>query len=289
MRLLDVRVASCGRWRPIILAGLLLAVAGCVLPFAYRHADWLVLWKLDQYFDLSRAQKNSLAEQLKAHLARHQKDALPGYIAFLSQIRDRCRGKITREDVEWVFATYERLRADLFEGFVQDGAVFLASVDEEQVRHLEQRFQKDNEATEHLLREPAAERLAERAESTMDLLHDWLGPLSAEQTQRITRLSLALPDTQQIRLNYQRQRQRTLLHLLRSTRDRDALGRGLRDVMVHPEHHAAAEFRRATGDMQRAVIDMILAVERIITQRQRDHLLKKLQELIDELTELTVS
>ena len=274
----------------IVLLGAIVVTAGCLWKVSYRYADWLVLWKLDQYFDLSREQKAVLAGQLKGHLARHRNDALPAYMAALRQLGDRVRKPITREDVDWAFATYQRFREELFEGFVADGTAFLVSVDEEQIRNLEERFRKDNEKAERRLQEPARQRLAERAEETLELLRDWLGPLSPEQEKRITELSLTLPEMKPLSVQFHRERQQVLMRLLRqSPRDREAIAQGLRDWVVHPERRESAAFRRTSAEAQRAVAEMAVAVDRMATPRQREHVLKKLQALIDELQDLSAA
>jgi hypothetical protein len=282
------------RWKfqaplPLVLSGVVLIAAACALNTTYRYADWLVLWKINQYFDLNREQKNALAGQLKMHLAHHRKEALPVYVSFLSELRDRVRERVTRRDLEWMFATYDRLRADLFEGFVTDGTAFLVSVDEEQIRNLEQRFKKDNDKAEKLLQESVKERLAERADSTLELLHDWLGPLSKEQERRITELSLALPDTQPLRLKFHRERQQILMQLLRPPRDRDAIAQALRDWVVFPERRESPAFRQALQQMRLAIIDMALAIDPMLTRKQREHALRKLQELIDDIKGLSAA
>lgn len=289
MSLFDLRRRSGAGWLSAVLVGMVFVAAACAVNVTYRYADWLALWKINQYFDLNREQKNALAGQLKSHLARHRKDALPIYISALSELRDRIRDRLTRRDLEWVFETYQRLRADLFEDFVTDGTAFLISVDDEQIRHLDERFKKDNDKAERLLQESTQERLAERAESTLELLRDWLGPLSAEQERRVTRLSLALPDTQPLRLKFYRERQLVLMQLLRPPRDPDAIAQGLRDWVVFPERREAPAFRQALDQMQAAIIDMALAIDPMLTVRQREHALRKLQQLIDELKGLAAA
>ena len=109
-------------------AALLVLLAGCSLTQAYRYADWIILWEIDHYFDLTSAQRHDLGLRLTPLLARHRHEAIPQYEAFLLQIRQRLERGLTSQDIDWTYATYDRLRADLFERLVSDGGVFLASM-----------------------------------------------------------------------------------------------------------------------------------------------------------------
>ena len=271
------------------LVALALLVAGCSLALAYRHADWLILWEVDHYFDLTSEQKASLDRNLKVLLARHRTEALPAYEGFLSQIQERVWSGLRREDVDWGFTTYQNLRADLFERIVGDGAVFLASVDEHQVQYLEQALRKDNQKSDQLLKVGTEERLAKRARATVEFVEDWLGELTADQKRRITTMSRALPDLQGPWLAYQRHQQQELLHQLRIRRSPEVLSAYLRDWLIFPERRAPPAYQRALDDMRAGVKDMILAVDRMATQQQRSHALEKLHSLIDTIHELAVS
>lgn len=109
---------SRSEWRPRwlwCLALLLLTLAGCSLTTSYRYANRIILWQLDHYFDLKSDQRRDLNQRLTPLLTRHRHEALPEYESFLREIRQRIERGLTGSDVDWAYATYDRLRADLFE------------------------------------------------------------------------------------------------------------------------------------------------------------------------------
>ncbi len=53
------------------LLGVLIAGTSCTFKLAYDYADWLILWQLDHYFDLTHEQKNFLSARLDT-LLTHQ-------------------------------------------------------------------------------------------------------------------------------------------------------------------------------------------------------------------------
>lgn len=266
--------------------GLLILLAGCSSLSFYRYADWLILWQVDHYVDLTSDQRHDLAQRLTPLLARHRHEAIPQYESFLVQFRQRFERGLTGQDLDGVYAGYDRLRADLFDRVVADGGVLLASVDSRQVRILEAALQKDHEKAARLVQDPAPERLKKRADATLGWLEDWLGSLSKDQEAQIREWSLALPDTQQAWVAYQQQRQQELLTLLHQSRTPEHVAGELRTMFVYQDHTAPQAYQDAVSQMRAAVKTMALAIDQQVTADQRRHAVTKLQRLIDQLHDL---
>ena len=267
-------------------AGLLVLLAGCSSLSFYRYADWLILWQVDHYVDLTSDQRHDLAQRLTPLLARHRHEAIPQYESFLVQFRQRFERGLTGQDLDGVYASYDRLRADLFDRVVADGGALLASVDSRQVRILEAALQKDHEKAARLVQDPAPERLKKRADATLGWLEDWLGSLSKDQEAQIREWSLALPDTQQAWVAYQQQRQQELLALLHQSRTPERVAGELRTMFVYQDHTAPQAYQDAVRQMRDAVKTMALAIDQQVTADQRHHAMTKLQRLIDQLHDL---
>jgi hypothetical protein len=267
-------------------AGLLVLLAGCTLTLTYRYADWIILWQVDHYFDLTADQRHDLALRLTPLLARHRHEAIPQYEAFLVQIRQRLERGLTSQDIDWAYATYDRLRADLFDRLVTDGGVLLASVDPRQVRTFEEALQKDHDKAARLVQAPGPERLKKRAHVTIDWLEDWLGPLSQDQEAQIREWSLALPDTQQVWFAYRQQLQQELLALLHQPRTPERVAGELRAMLVYLDQHAPQDYQDAVRQMRAAAKTMALAIDQRLTPDQRHHAVTKLQRLIEQLHDL---
>lgn len=268
-------------------AGLLFFLSGCSILSVYRYADWFILWQADHYLNLTSDQRHDLAQRLTPLLARHRHEAIPQYEAFLLQIRQRLERGLTNQDLDWVYATYDHLRTDLFDRVIADGSVVLASVDSRQVRNLESALQKDNAKAARLMQAPAPERLKKRANATIDGLEDWLGPLSKDQEAQIREWSLALPDTQQFLATYHQQRQEELLVLLRQPHTPESISRELRALLVfYPDPTAPQAYQDAVHQMRTAVKTMALAIDQQATPDQRHHAMTKLQRLIEQLHDL---
>jgi len=282
----STRAPRYGLWA-LCVTGLLFFLAGCSIISVYRYADWLILWRADHYLDLTSDQRRDLTQRLTPLLARHRREALPQYEAFLIQIRERVERGLTSQDLDWVYANYDRLRDDLIDRIIADSGVVLASVDSRQVRTLEAALQKDNAKAARLAQAPVQERLRQRADETIEWLEDWLGSLSKDQDAQIRRWSLAFPDSQQFWVTHQQQRQQELLAILRQPNTPDIVARQLRTVLVfYPDHAAPQNYQDAVREMRIALTTIVLAVDQQITTRQRQHAVTKLQRLISQLHDL---
>lgn len=264
-----------------------MALAGCSFTTtAYRYADRIILWKLDHYFDLNRDQRHDLAQRLTPILQKHRHEALPQYETFLREIAQRVEQGLTGQDIDWAYATYDRLRIDLFERVVADSGNFLASVDARQVRSFESALQEDNAKAARLLQTPTPDRLNKRAQSTLDWLKDWLGPLTKEQQAQIREWSLVLPDVQPMQLAYQRQHQQELLTLLHHSRTPERIAQELHAMFVYPDQTAPQSYQDVISRMRAASKTMALAIDQRVTSEQRRHAVAKLQQLIDQVHDL---
>jgi hypothetical protein len=277
-------------WLRLLLISLMAGMLTSCMPiFLYRHADRLVLWKIDEYVDLTADQKQFVRARLKDLLAQHRKDALPVYERFLIQIKEQSVDGLDRQEVDEIFSTYERLRADLFGRIVADGTVILSSLTDRQIQYLEHQFQRDHEKAARKLKEDRDSRLSRRASTTLDWLKDWCGAYSKDQQQRIKDLSMALPDLSAVRLKYQEHRQDELIQFLQSIRDPQVLSGYLENLLLFPERSAPPDYQHAIEHMTQSVKDMVLAVDRMTTTQQRTHALAKLQRLIDDIHALAAS
>ena len=280
------RAGRQGLWAWCV-SGLLVFLAGCSIVSLYRYADWIILWEADHYLDLTSDQRRDLSQRLTPLLARHRREAIPQYEAVLVQGRQRIERGLTNQDIDWAYATYDHLRADLFDRIIADSGVVLASVDSGQVRTLEAALQKDHTKLTQRVQAPAPERLRKRTDAIIEWLDDWLGSLSKDQEAQIRQWSLALPDNQQFWATYQQQRQQELLALLRQPRTPDIVARELSALLVvYPDQTGPPAYQDAIHQMRTAVKTMALAIDQQATPDQRRHAVTKLQRLIDQLHDL---
>lgn len=268
-----------------ILAFMVL-ITGCGVTFGYRHADWLIRWQVDHYLDLDSTQRRELTTRLQALLQRHRAEALPQYEQFLKEVQLRVDRGLTAEDPDWIYVSYDRLRADLFERVAPEGGALLTTVTDKQIRNFEEVLRNEEQKATRRLQKPAKARLDERARTMLSLAEDWLGPLSAEQTLRIRQWSVALPDTQPAWWQYRRHRHQELLTLMRHRPPVGEMTQALRAMFVSPERSAPQIYLDTVKDLRAGLTTMLLGMDRILTPVQRRKAIATIQKLIDDVHSL---
>lgn len=271
------------RTAALCLLSMAVLLSGCALTFGYRHADWMISWQLDHYLDLTAGQRRDVTARLKPLLDRHRTEAIPQYEQFLKELQQRVSRGLTREDLEWMYASYDRFRADLFERAVPDGSALLMTVSERQVRNLEDVFRKEENKSVRTLQGSTSKRLEERTRKMLAMAEDWLGPLSAEQVARVSPFTKALPDTQPVIRHYRRQRQQEFLTLLRRPASLEDMRRELRMIFVQPDQSAPAGYREMVSELRASLTVLLLETDRLLTVQQRRKAVTSIQRLIDDL------
>ena len=266
-----------------------LLMAGCAITFGYRHADWLIRWQVDHYLDLNAGQRRDVTGRLEILLRRHRTEALPQYERFLQDVQERVARGLTNEDLDWLYASYDHFRADLFERLAPDGGVVLTSVTDKQIRHFEDILQKEERKAARALQKPVVARLEDRAQKILSWAEDWLGPLSHEQSGRIRQWSLALPDTQPVWWQYRRQRQQELVTMMRRRPPTLEATQVLRSIFVTPDQSAPPVYLDTVKEFRVRLTTMLLGIDRTLTPTQRRKAIATLKKLIDDVHGLYAS
>lgn len=273
----------------LCLLSMVVLMSGCALTFGYRHADWMITWQLDHYLDLTTRQRQEVTTRLRPLLARHRSEAIPQYEQFLLDVQQRVSRGLTRDDLEWMYASYDRFRADLFDRAVPDASVLLTTVGERQVRYLEEAFHKEEKKAMRALQGPSSKRLEARTKKIISLAEDWLGSLSSEQVAILSPYAQALPDTQPALWQYRLQRQQELLHVLRRPASVEEMNRELRRIFVQPDQTTPAAYREMVSELRSSLTRLLLETDRLLSVKQRQKAVASIQRLIDDLHGLSRS
>ncbi|CAG8867563.1 hypothetical protein PS627_02552 [Pseudomonas fluorescens] len=181
--------------RPLLLiAASLLMVACSRIDLAYRNLDVLVPWSLGDYLDMNREQKGWLDQRLKQHLAWHCQTQLPGYLAWLDQIRQMvAEDDVTDQQLQQRTAEAREAIGRVTEEITPSAAQLLRGMDDQQVREMREAFSEDiRERQAKYVDTPLVRQIERRAERMEKRLKPWLGELSAEQRVRVMAWSQAL-------------------------------------------------------------------------------------------------
>lgn len=270
----------------LICACLLLGSCSAIRTI-YNQAEHLIAWRLDDYFDLTEAQRALFHERFAAFHRWHRRSQLPGYVALLSAAEQRVERGPNHGDVDWL-RTQARSQAQAAITHGQEDIVaLLRGLTDRQVAHAQQRFERDNRkwAREHGVGESADEQRRLRAKLDIEHIEHWTGSLTREQKTRIARLSSDLPLDADAHLRDRRRRQREFLDLLAGRNDARFPVR-LRQWLENWDATRPRDLDAELDRFDRLRADMIIEVYAVLGPAQRDKVRERVHWYADALRDL---
>ena len=93
------------RWCWLIVP---LLLAGCTVRLLYSWLDWIIPWKLDDYFQLTPVQRTLLDSELRGLLRWHRQAELPGYVITLRALSYDLARPLSERQAEYYFTRFEQ-------------------------------------------------------------------------------------------------------------------------------------------------------------------------------------
>jgi hypothetical protein len=281
-------VHSC---RATLLGAVLLALAACsAVRVAYNNADLYLTWKAEDYFALDSRQRALLRTKLDATSTWHRSEELTRYAAVLGAAGERVGGGVDEADIEWLL-TSARLRYEaLARQSAPGAAAVLSSLTPAQIARFEVKLQRENEdfAAEYVAPPPDAQR-RRRFERTLELMEEWVGPLSDSQRARMQGLSFAVPLTNALRHADRQRRQEAFIAILAEHLAPETLAPALEAWMIAWDAGRAPEYEALSNEARRQTVAMVLDLDRSLTSKQRTRLQARLARYAREFESLAVN
>ena len=274
-----------GRCRLTLLLLLIALVGGCsALRLSYSQADTLLAWRANEYFDLNPLQKHDLSVRLERLHVWHRYEQLPDYAVFTSAAIAKVRQGLNYDDAVWFIEGLKaRYRVIVNRGSA-DAAEMLATLAPEQINALQNKWHKVNRkfASEHELDGSVEKRKRARLKKTLDQIQDWTGGLTDEQDQKIAALLDAVPLIEHLRHADRIRRQQEFLQLLKLRASPREFRPKLQAWLLDWERGRAPAFEQLSGEVYARRIEFYLAVDQLLTPGQRQIVLRRLQEYVDD-------
>jgi len=276
--------------RIFILAACLAALGGCsMLRLGYGQVDIFAAWTADQYFDLDHTQKQDFRARFDRLHEWHRYEQLPEYAAFLGVMRARLQKGLAWEDVLWFIEGAKQRYRVIVKRSVDDVASLLLTVTPEQLHALQRRWDKDNRrfVSEYRLEAGPDEQRRARLRRVLSRIRDWTGHLDHEQEQKISAMANELPLIHGMRHQDRLRRQREFLQLMELRANREVFAARLKHWLLNWEEGREPEYNRLFTEWTTRQADLYVAVDRMLTQRQRAAAGQRLQNYIEDFTRLS--
>jgi hypothetical protein len=279
--------------RIIVALALAMGLAACsAIKLGYSTAPDLAYWWLDGYLDFTSTQAPQVKDALRRLHVWHRHEELPRVVELLERLEQLAPGPISAQQACGVVSEVQaRMRAvaDHAEPAVISVA---ASLTPGQLRHLERKYRRNNEAFTHdWLAPPAAERLDKRFKQVLERVETIYGSLDAPQ-RAVLRAGIAQAGYEPQRVLAERQRrQKDLLQTLHrvanpATRAEDARTL-MRGYLERAQHSPDPAYRAWQEALVQQGCRIFANVHASTTAVQRQQAVQRLRAYARDLRELS--
>ena len=263
-----------------VVAGILLTLGGCNwLKVGYRWADSVILFKVNQYLDLSDEQEDSLEAVIAEKIRWHRHTQLPQYRQFLAQFKVAVSQELTPGRVEILFTRWAELQNALFLKLIPPAAALLLSTTEEQQLRLRKRLEADNQEMAKTFQLPEAERRSKRARWLQEIFENWIGPLTTAQEPLMIQFARSTPLQEELRLENRLQGQEKFFTQLQQKQTATALAALLNQLWVYDYQKAVKVYPKQHKEVKKSYQSLMVEVYKLMTEKQKTELLQNIDEM----------
>lgn len=269
----------------------LFVLAGCSSTrMAYRYADWGVVWWVEDYVTLSRAQKQQLNRDLDSLRQWHCSTELRRYTAWLDELEaDIADGAPDIDTIEYHQQQLLVFVPDLLDRAVPVAVNLLASLSDDQVTELARNMAEDqSELEQEMLAGDPQQTAKARAERTAKRVERWLGSLNGQQQALVEEWSADRGRQTEIWLQGRENWQQALLETMEN-RDQPGFEGAIRELVVNSEKARGPEYQAMMTESQQAMANLMHELIQAGDQQHREHLQARASELNQDFTALTCS
>lgn len=260
------------------------SAGGCTFTKVARYyADWIILGRLDDAFDLTRAQKAEIEGKLPQFLEFVDTKLIPDLIVLLLGALERTQDGLQASDLHWIESGYENLRQNLMEFIALDAGNFLMSLSDKQLKHFHAYLDERNADISELL-EKSPKKVAEgEYKRQVKFLKRWLGDITENQMQSVSNLNPATYAAVAARLKRRQAFQNAIYEAVAGKPGAAELAEAIRRWGKDPAQmldKEMAESYRSDRENQRKYFVQLFAQ---LSEKQRQHLRREVLEFVDSL------
>jgi uncharacterized protein DUF6279 len=265
-----------GAWRWIVSTAAALLLSSCTMlnvgtmNVAYEHADWLLQRMASHYVDFDAGQAQVVRTGFGTLHAWHRSQELPLYAELMDAAASRIERGLRREDLLWMQRSINERWKAMSQRLAAEATPVLVTLTPQQLAQMERRLAEDNAKFAKTQANGDVNKANRyRAEWLIDQIARWTGELTSAQKARVELSVKQTQDFPALRLAERRRRQAHFLQLVRSTRDPDALGNALNEMLIAPREGADEAYRRGVARYEEQMIQMLLDIDHTLSPGQR--------------------
>ncbi len=270
----------------MLVCGLVLLVGCSLRKIGYNLAPRFLVSRIADTFDLNKAQKQQAHAAVAGLHSWHRQNELPRYVEFLDAILAKTADGLTRDEVQWMLTEGEHAWERAAQKVVPEAAALLVTLTPEQISHSEAEMKKGSQERFERLELSEQDYVNFRLKKAKKTMNTWLGSYTGAQLAEFERFIRKNRVEELRRQKLTEQSRATLLTALRARTPRPALETILYNWMTKQETAPTAEHQGAEERNRGDFVELVLAIDHLLSAEQRQHLLKEMRTLRTELNEL---
>lgn len=272
----------------LLLIVMLLCLSCTKLRLGYEYADWLVIYSIEDNFDLDKVQRTQIKLDVADYFKWHRKQMLPLYSDFLTQKSLQSKSGLSLAQVDTGFNQFQFLYQKTLEPFVDKAQRMLVSLTPSQVNVWLEKQKKKNQKILKEMSGGAQVQIERRYNKIVAELEDWTGDLTKEQKSQLKILNSALPWNGLLWLDNREKNQNQLAILLGQNASKATIKSFLNDFYIHPEKLRSPQFQKQNLEFESKLKIMIVAVYNLLSPEQRAHFILQAEKLSGEFHTLSL-
>ncbi|GAA0348996.1 DUF6279 family lipoprotein [Bowmanella denitrificans] len=267
---------------------LVLTLSGCSTTFVYNNLDWLVHWYIDDYVELNKEQKKQFDHKMQDWLKWHRHQQLPRYRDDLVALKQQFeQGQMTQAQWQEFFSRVRGHWYSLINHLGPDLAELSLQLNDQQIKDMFAAFEKQQKEREEERNElDEQERLEKSRENLHEDMQEWTGRLSAEQKAQLNEWVEGFAPTYELRLKYRRNWQQAAMDSLLGRVDTKAWRDTFTLLLVRPQDYQSDALREADLANREYYARMLAELTPGLSDKQKRHVLREMQQRIDDLNDL---
>ena len=260
-----------------------LMLSSCsIIRMTYNRGPQISWWWLDGYVDFNNDQVPQAKAAIHEWFDWHRRTQLPKYATWLSAFRYQINGSVTPEQVCGWYGELQDTISLALDYALQLGAPLVTSLSEEQLRHIEQRYAKNNkELRRDYLQSSVESRQETSFKRITKRIEDFYGRLDEAQKRLITDSIISSPFDPVVWLTERQHRQNvtlvTLRQLITEPTEAEHIITTLRSLVEHTKHSTNPEYRAYQIKLTDHNCAFIALIHNSTNQQQRQHASDKLK------------
>lgn len=263
-----------------------LLLVGCSNKVSYRFLDWIVAWSVDDYVSWDDSQQRLFDQQLDALLNWHQLSELPLYSQQLRRLQQDFEQPLTQQVLYQQLEEMTGLWHRLLVKIEPDAVLLLATLSDDQVTAMRKNLdQATLELEKKYIHRDLEKIQKERIKNVEKWVGNFIGRLSKQQRQLIVKWNSRLVDSRTQWIANRKQWVEEFDQALQQ-RHQENFVEQIHRLFVNSQTLWSDSYQQKITTNTEQGVALIIALQKSLSDRQRQRLSKELQQWIQLFDEL---